>query len=172
MLKVFVTGRWWLVKFLEWSVMLITGFLVLDVVWQVATRFILRDPSKWTEELARMILIWVSLMGAALAFERKGHLGVDYFVGKLNPTARTVSEIVAYLLVAAFSASVLVYGGAMLVQQTLSAGQPSPALAIEWGHVYLALPISGFFIVLFSMEVVIKDCLELAGKKTGEEISK
>ncbi len=67
MLKLFVTGRFWLVKFLEWSVMLITGFLVLDVVWQVATRFILRDPSKWTEELARMILIWVSLMGAALA---------------------------------------------------------------------------------------------------------
>ena len=172
MLKVFVTCRLWLVKFLEWAVMLITGFLVLDVVWQVATRFILRDPSKWTEELARMILIWVSLMGAALAFERKGHLGVDYFVGKLNPTARTVSEIVAYLLVTAFSASVLVYGGGMLVQQTLSAGQASPALAIEWGHVYLALPISGFFIVLFSMEVVIKDCLELAGKKTGEEISK
>ncbi len=78
--KLFAKGRKGLVKLLEWAVMFVTGFLVIDVMWQVFTRYNpLMHPSKWTEELARMLLIWVSLMGASLAFERKGHLGVDYF---------------------------------------------------------------------------------------------
>ncbi len=100
MMKLLSKGRTGLVKLLEWAVIGVTGFLVLDVMWQNITRFIIGDPSKWTEELARMLLIWVSLMGAALAFERKGHLGVDYFVGKLNEKLKKVAELVAYLLVA------------------------------------------------------------------------
>ena len=169
MLNVLVAGRKYLVKGLEWAVILVTGFLVLDVVWGIITRFILGNPSQWTEELARMLLIWVSLMGASLAFERKGHLGVDYFVGLMNAKARKMAEIIAYLLVAAFSGAVIFYGGLLLVITTLDRGQESPALGMEWGHVYLALPISGFFIVLFALEVVIKDCLDLMGKKKEPE---
>ena len=57
MLKALVAARKYLVKGLEWAVILVTGFLVLDVVWGIITRFVLGSPSKWTEELARMLLI-------------------------------------------------------------------------------------------------------------------
>ena len=171
MLKLLVKARAGLVKGLEWAVMLVTGILVLDVMWQIITRFVLKPPSIWTEELARMLLIWVSLMGAALTFERKGHLGVDYFVGKLNAKAKKVAELAAALFVAVFSALVVFYGGILLVMSALSGGgQPSPALGIEWGHVYLALPISGFFIVLFSMETVVKSGLDLLVKKEKSKL--
>ncbi len=169
MMKLLSKGRKGLVKLLEWAVIAVTGFLVLDVMWQIITRFIIGDPSIWTEELARMLLIWVSLMGAALTFERKGHLGVDYFVGKLSAKLKKVAELVAYLLVAVFSALVIFWGGLLLVLNALSGkGQPSPALGIEWGHVYLALPISGCFIVLFAVEVVVKNARDLLGKKKEE----
>jgi len=47
--------------------------IVLDVTWQVFTRFILKDPSGFTEELAGFLLIWIGLLGASYALHRKFH---------------------------------------------------------------------------------------------------
>ena len=165
MLKAWTLGRLCLVKGLEWSVMLVTGFLVLDVVWGFVTRYFFGNQSEITSELARMLLIWVSLLGASLAFEKKSHLGVDYFVGKLRDKEKLAAETVAYLIVAAFSASVIIYGGTVLAQKAFATDQILSALRINMGYVYLALPISGSFIVLFSLEVVVKNCIKLFGKK-------
>ena len=65
---------------LELLVMVVVAVLVVDVLWQVFTRFILKNPSTWTEELAVFMLIWVSLLGAAVALNRGAHLGIDYFL--------------------------------------------------------------------------------------------
>lgn len=146
----------WLIKGLELTVILVTGFLVIDVVWGVFTRYVLRHQSQWTEELARMLLIWVALLGASIGFIRKSHLGVDYFVNKLNEKWQAIGQLVVYLLITFFSFIVLVYGGCRLVSSTLSYSQPSPALQVEWGYVYLAVPISGFFVVIFSVETVVE----------------
>jgi TRAP-type C4-dicarboxylate transport system permease small subunit len=154
----------WLIKSLELTVILVTGFLVVDVVWGVFTRYVLRNPSSWTEELARMLLIWVALLGAGIGFIRKSHLGVDYFVNKLSDKYRTIGELMVYLLIAGFAGLVLIYGGYRLVSLTLTTSQPSPALNIEWGYVYLALPISGFFIVIFSVETFIEKVILLLKK--------
>jgi TRAP-type C4-dicarboxylate transport system permease small subunit len=154
MLDVFRKLNVWLIKALELAVILVTGFLVIDVVWGVFTRYVLGHQSPWTEELARMLLIWVSLLGASIGFIRRSHLGVDYFVGKLNQRWQTVGQLVVYLLVALFASLVLVYGGYRLVSSVLSNGQPSAALKIEWGYVYLAVPISGVFIFIFSIEMI------------------
>lgn len=157
-----------LVKGLELTVIFVTGFLVIDVVWGVFTRYVMGHQSPWTEELARMLLIWVSLLGASIGFIRKSHLGVDYFVGKLSEKWRTIGELVVYMLVAFFTAVVLIYGGSRLVTSTLQNGQPSPALKIEMGYVYLAVPISGFFIVIFSIETMYEKIVALLKNKSGD----
>ncbi len=154
MLGVILKLNGWLIKGLELTVMLVMGFLVVDVIWGVFTRYVVGYQSPWTEELAKMLLIWVSLLGASIGFIRKSHLGVDYFVGKLNDRSQTIVQLIVYLLVAVFAVFVLIYGGYRLVSSTLQNGQPSPALKIEMGYVYLAVPISGFFIVVFSIETV------------------
>jgi TRAP-type C4-dicarboxylate transport system permease small subunit len=145
-----------LIKALELTVILVTGILVIDVLWGVFSRYVMGDQSPWTEELARMLLIWVSLLGASIGFIRKCHLGVDYFVGKLSDRMQIVSQIIVYLLVAAFTSCTMIYGGLMLVSSTLEKGQLLQALRFEKGYVYLAVPISGFFIVVFSIETIIK----------------
>jgi TRAP-type C4-dicarboxylate transport system permease small subunit len=71
-------------RLLETLVMVAVAVMVVDVLWQVFTRFILNNPSSWTEELAIFLLIWVALLGAAVALNRGAHLGIDYFVGKLR----------------------------------------------------------------------------------------
>lgn len=136
---------------LEGLVMVVVAVLVLDVLWQVFTRFILNDPSTWTEELAVFMLIWVSLLGAAVALNRGAHLGIDYFVGKLPYKARLSTEVVVFFCVAAFSFFVMILGGTDLVASTLELGQESPALRVKMGYVYLAVPISGFFLTLYAV---------------------
>lgn len=154
---------------LELLVIVVMVVLVVDVLWQVFTRFILKDPSTWSEELAVFMLIWVSLLGAAVALNRGAHLGIDYFVGKLPPRKRLYTEIFAFLCVALFSFTVMILGGIELVRSTLRLGQQSPALGIQVGYVYLAVPISGFFLVLYSVIGLVE---RLAASVKGGLVSK
>ena len=148
-------------KFLDQSleilVMIAFGVLVIDVLWQVFTRYVLNHPSSWTEELAIFLLIWVALLGAAVALGRGAHLGIDYFVNKLPPRTHVLVDVFIFLCVALFSFLVMILGGIELVKVTLALQQKSPALGIDMGYVYLAVPISGFFMVLYSV-------LELIGR--------
>lgn len=170
MLRVFLNIKIALVKFLEVAVILITGVLVLDVIWQVFTRFVIQNPSSWTEELATILLIWVSLLGASVAFIRKGHLGVDYFVNKLQGKSRILMDLVVHLLVA-FFAGIMIGGGITLVNRTLVTQQILPAIGLKMGYVYLAVPISGFFILIFSVEMGLRtlDLLLKAGDPEHKE---
>lgn len=166
MLGVIIKLKKCLVRGLELTVILVTGILVIDVVWGVFTRYVLGHQSQWTEELARLLLIWVSLLGASIGFIRKSHLGVDYFVNKLNEKWRDIGQVVVYLFVGVFAYFVLIYGGSRLVSSALKNSQPTPALNIQMGYVYLAVPISGFFIVIFSVETIIETVNSLLKKKT------
>jgi TRAP-type C4-dicarboxylate transport system permease small subunit len=148
---VFKTIKKILDRSLELLVMIVVVVLVLDVLWQVFTRFILKNPSTWTEELAVFMLIWVSLLGAAVALGRGAHLGIDYFVGKLPAKIRIFTEVFVFLVVALFSFTVMIIGGIELVTDTLRLEQISPAINVKVGYVYLAVPISGFFLVLYSL---------------------
>ena len=162
--------RRWLDLFLDGLVAFTMGALVLDVTWQVITRFILRNPSSWTEELATFLLIWVGLLGSSVALQRGAHLGIDFFVNRMKPKTRLVTEIFVFASVAAFSFLVLVLGGAELVDVTLTTGQVSPALEIKMGYVYVALPLSGAFLTLYSLEFMIQRIIALIRGHTVVEV--
>ena len=138
-------------KFLELLLMISVAVLVIDVLWQVFTRFVMGDPSSWTEELATFLLIWVSLLGAAVALGRGAHLGIDYFTHKLPERNRIQTELFVFAMVSIFSFLVMVVGGISLVRQTLALEQISVALHIPMGYVYLAIPISGAFLLLYGI---------------------
>jgi TRAP-type C4-dicarboxylate transport system permease small subunit len=143
------------VKALEWFLVLAFAALTLDVLWGVFSRYVLGAQSRWTEELAIYLLVWVSLLGASVTYGEKGHLGVDYFVGKMDPAAQRVAAVAVELLVLFFAGFALVYGGWALADR-LQAGQVAPALGIEVGYFYLAAPLSGLFFTSFCIENLIE----------------
>lgn len=157
-------------KLLDWLVITAVAILVVDVLWQVFTRYVLKNPSKWTEELATFLLIWVSLLGAAVALNRGAHLGIDYFVGKLSPKMRIYTELFAFTCIMLFSLLVMVFGGIVLVRTTFHLRQISPALGIQMGYVYLAVPISGIFLVFYSFLALAERIYELAKDKIDESL--
>jgi len=150
----------WLARLLEGLLILAMGVLVIDVLWGVLSRMlagwgVLGSQSSWTEELARYLMIWVGLLGACLAFEKRAHLGVDYFVGKFHPSGRRILKLTAFAVVLWFAIGALCVGGWELVTRTLALKQDTPALGIPKGWVYLAVPISGAFTVIFTVGHII-----------------
>ncbi len=131
--------------------------LVLDVLWGVISRYVpgIR-PSDWTEELAVYLLVWVSLYGAALTYRGYGHLGVDYFVSKLDLSAQQVVAVIVEIAVLLFAGFALCYGGSRLVFETLASNQLTPVLQWKIGYLYSAVPLSGGFICAFCLEHLIK----------------
>lgn len=152
-------GRLWerVVRGLEWFTIALFAALFLDVMWGVISRYVpgIR-PSDWTEELAVYLLVWVSLYGAAITYRGYGHLGVDYFVSKLDPSAQRVVAVIVEIAVLIFAGFALVYGGYRLVFDTLAAGQLTPVLQWRIGYLYSAVPISGLFICAFCIEHLLK----------------
>ena len=137
-------------KTLEWLTITAVAVLVVDVTWQIITRFVINHPSSWTEEFATFLMMWVGLLGAAVAVNYKAHLGIDFFVLRLPGRLRFGVEMAVYLLVALFATVIMIVGGLELVQKTLVTNQVSPALNWKMGYVYLCLPVSGFFIAVYS----------------------
>jgi TRAP-type C4-dicarboxylate transport system permease small subunit len=157
-------------RFLEGLVALVMGVLVVDVTWQVITRFVLRKPSSWTEELATFLLIWVGLLGSAVALRRGAHLGIDFFVNRMRPRNRLITELIVYAGVVGFSLGVLLWGGIGLVRTTLSTGQVSPDLQIQMGYVYSAVPFSGVFLSLYGAEFFVRSLTRLLRGEAVEEV--
>ncbi len=150
---------------LEFLVGLSMLVLVLDVLWGVFSRYILGHQSKWTDELATYLMIWVGLLGASVALNRRAHLGIDYVVGMMNIRTRLYTELFVFAVIALFSFLVLVYGGTILTTRVLALDQITPALHLKMGYVYMALPISGVFLVLYSVEFFIQTLVNLAKHK-------
>jgi TRAP-type C4-dicarboxylate transport system permease small subunit len=145
-----------LVWLLERALALLMGTLVVDVLWQVVSRYFLRRPSSWTDELATLLIIWVALLGASVAFARRSHLGLDTLVTRLPPGPRLMLQGCVHALVALFALTVLLLGGLKLVALTLLTGQVSPALGIQMGQVYLALPVSGLCVLVSSLTAAVE----------------
>jgi TRAP-type C4-dicarboxylate transport system permease small subunit len=147
-------------------VAIIFFLLLADVLWGVFSRYVLNAQSQWTEELAIYLLIWVSLLGAAVLYITGGHLGLDYFAAKLHPAAKKVADIIVNLAVLIFVIFVMIIGGTELTLKTLESGQISPALGLKVGIMYSVIPISG---ILFAATALSNIIITICTKPTTTE---
>lgn len=144
-------------KILEIFLIFILSILVLDVLWQVASRYLLADPSKFTDEIAGFLLIWVSLFGAAYVSGKNQHLAINILANKLHGQKRKILQVAIHTIIVLFAVFVFLIGGTWLVYTRFHLGQISPALELPLGYVYLVLPLSGLFILYYSVDNTIKE---------------
>lgn len=76
--------------------------LVITVTWQVFSRYVLNDPSSFTDELARYTMIWFGLLGASYLFGKNGHLAITLFVGSVGPKYQKYCHLLINLVSCAF----------------------------------------------------------------------
>lgn len=138
-------------RLLGTAVAVCLGASVLVVLWQVATRYLLGDPSPWSEELVRYLLVWLGLLGGAYATGQRAHLAIELLPGRLGPRNRHRLDRTIRLAIGLFAAAVLVVGGGRLVHLSFALGQRSAALGLPLGVVYLALPAAGLATVVYCL---------------------
>lgn len=138
-------------RVLEVSLIFIFAILVLDVLWQVFSRYVLSTSFSFTEELARFSLIWLSILGAAYLNAKREHLSMDFLYQKFGPGNRKKALYLIEFCIFVFALVVMVIGGFNLVYTTLHLEQLSGTLRIPLGYVYAVLPFSGVLIMCFSL---------------------
>jgi TRAP-type C4-dicarboxylate transport system permease small subunit len=140
-------------KFLNRTLHVLAGgsFLVMVALtcWQVFTRYILQNPSSWSEELVSYLFAWMSLFGATVVVGERGHMNIPILVERMGTTGRKFFAIFAEIIAFLFAAIILVYGGIQIT--TLAMGQMTSALGIPIGIFYIVLPVSGVLNIAYTV---------------------
>ncbi len=136
---------------IERGLKVITGTLLVVqlgvLTWQVFSRYVLKDPSTVTEELSRLLLIWLGTLGTALGFIMREHLAFDLLSERSSPNNRRRLVEVSDLCVVLFGLLIVV-GGSILFWNKLSLGQTTPVLKLSAAWVVIVLPIAGVIVTL------------------------
>lgn len=138
-------------KILSTTLIIIMGIMVINVLWQVFSRYIIGNPSPFTDELARYLMIWVGVLGAAYVSGKNMHVAIDLIPSRSSEKTQKQLKVIVNVLVIIFCLFALVIGGFRLVYISYELGQQSAALQIPLALVYSILPISGLLIVFYKI---------------------
>jgi TRAP-type C4-dicarboxylate transport system permease small subunit len=147
-------------RIIEFILVTIFGLLVVDVLWQVFSRFVLGQSFSFTEEFARFALIWLGILGAAYLNGKREHLSIDFFTRNLSAEKLMKRNKIIEVLMFVFAFVVMVVGGGNLVYTTLRLGQISPAMHVSLGYVYAIVPVSGLFIMFYSINNILNPAVK------------
>ncbi|TQI69320.1 TRAP-type C4-dicarboxylate transport system permease small subunit [Gramella sp. Hel_I_59] len=141
-------------KILGSFLVVLMTIMVMAVLWQVFSRYVMQSPSSITEELARYLLIWIGILGAAYAAGQQQHLSINLLEEKLEKNKKKKLKIFINLLIIFFGITVLIIGGSNLVYVNYILGQSSAALEIPLFVVYLVVPLSGALIIFYKINEI------------------
>lgn len=144
--------------------------MVALTCWQVFTRYILQNPSSWSEELVSYLFAWMALLGASLVVGERGHMNIPILVDRAKPGMRKVLAVFSEVVACIFAAVILVYGGIQITN--LAMGQMTSALGVPVGVFYVVLPLSGVLNIIYTVLNIIgilNGSIELNSVNKSEE---
>lgn len=129
--------------------------LVLLVVlsWQIGTRWLLDDPSLWSEELARVLFMYMALIGCAIAIKNSSHVNITFFSDKLPLKARLIL-VLSLELAVLVSIFAIIYLGYQHVQRTAFFELITLEISSKWMN--YSLPLGGVFMVARQLQKMLK----------------
>ena len=116
------------------------GFFVVlfgVLIWQVVTRYVLNDPSIWTEECARYLYVGVVFFGAAAAVRDRSHIGMPFLADRLPLRARLVASLLTQSLAVLFCLAIVGWGSRAALREM---DLPSVAMEVPMGLVLALVP--------------------------------
>jgi len=123
--------------------------VVVIVLIQVFGRYVLQMSLSWPEELARYVLVWLTIFGVAAAAATRSQIVVDTILELVSPRARRVMEGLG-ALAGLVAVALLVWTSQPLLFGPASRST-SPATGIPSFWIYLAIPIGGALLALFAL---------------------
>lgn len=132
------------------------AFMVCIGTYQIVIRYFFNSPSTVSEELLTYSFTWMALLAAAYVFGKRDHMRMGFLADKITGTKKKVLEIVIEILVMLLAGSVMIYGGATIMNLTMT--QKTASLGIPMGVIYTVVPLSGILIVIYSVLNIVDLC--------------
>lgn len=123
--------------------------LILCVQWQVFGRYVLNDTPTWAENLALLLVLFVTAFGLSVGVRDAGHIGLESLVVLLPPAWQRRIEFFIHTLVAVFGI-LMVQGGWTWAAAKWS--EKKPMLPVPDGIDYVPIIVAGVLVTLFSVE--------------------
>lgn len=128
---------------------LLISALTVSTALQVITRFIIKAPLVWTEEVSRMTFIWTTMLGASLATKHRTHLSVDLLSGKLSRRVQGVLDILVFMMMTTVGL-IFILAGWAFVQKNLTRISETAGIPMIW--LYISGPVSGGLMLIYLLE--------------------
>lgn len=127
----------------------VVALIVMTVIigWQVFGRFVLNDTPKWTEQLAGVLMVYLTMFGAAACLSDDGLIALDVFRNKMKSMTQILLKLFCEILIFAFAGMLLIYG---IKMAALVTAWYIPTLGVPRTVMYAAFPLSGVLMMLFS----------------------
>jgi len=126
--------------------------IVACVAFQVFGRYVMNDTPTWAEAFALVLVIWVTMFGAAVGVRDAGHIGMESLLVLVPEDIRVRLELVIHALVGIFGA-LMAYNGGLLAISVMD--YKIPTLGISEGLNHVPVAIAGALILLFSIEHIV-----------------
>ncbi len=147
-----------------WLVILMVGMLIFGFL-QVFSRYVVKAPIDWSEELLTYSFAWASFIGASLAIYTKRHFSVDLLVRSLTPRLQKAVGLFTWSIVFVFSIFLLLMGWRLTLANSI---QMMNVLPISMVWAYLAMPVSGLFILIHTAQILLELILGIDREEARE----
>jgi TRAP-type C4-dicarboxylate transport system permease small subunit len=147
----------------EWVVVVLGVALVIIVAVTVFCRYILSIGIDWSDEVSRLIFIWLVFLGAYLAFKRKSHAAVGVLSAALPDRLKRYHALAVGMLEAAFML-ILAWFGVIQVMDTARFGQITAGMGVPMSWLYVVMPVTAVLVTVS----VLADAIRNFNRKGGD----
>ena len=143
---------------------LIVTYVLLVFVTSVAFlavfyRYVLIDPIQWAEEVARYILIWMTLIAASVGIKEKAHVNLTSLLVRLPVKIALIIDVTFYLIIIFLIGIIASYSLIMVITRSVKVLSASLQISMVWAHT--ALPVGFGLILIQSIYVFLEDIKKL-----------
>lgn len=129
----------------SWLLHLILSVMIISITTQVVGRYVFGYSPSWTEEVARMSIAWITMLGSAVVMRKDGHIAVTVVVDSLPPKLAKILIFIRECLILMMAGSLAWFGYGFAV---IGGRRASPALEVSMFYPFLAIPVGSVLIAV------------------------
>jgi TRAP-type C4-dicarboxylate transport system permease small subunit len=132
-------------KAVDYFLILLILAMTAVVFISVFFRYVLNSPLSWSDEIARLMVVWLCFIGAYMALRENKHIGFDLVFKKLPPALKAGVALLNQALMAVFLL-VVIWQGLIFSGEFLDVTMPYTGIPLGW-FAYSALVAGGLLML-------------------------
>ena len=139
---------------------LVLYIMTFVVLHQTIMRYVFNTGYGWSEEVAKLLMVWIGMLGASILVFEESHIAVLFLLERFSLRIQLYIKIVFLFLIAFFS-GILVYAG--IIYTMTRGGQVLPGSGLKFFWLYVPIPIGGAFMTLYAITLFLKTIEQIKG---------